>query len=158
MAKSKSGETKTDASLFRYDEWALAKKIGCRPRFVVRWRREFGVEGVDFERVRSLEGGLQERIGLTEEGAKKAVAAFGLRLQDFSGCELRARGVQAEVKKMPSNTRLLICERVANKQVGAMDTVFVRNNGEFRVGDEFVAEWEDGKLVKRGGGLLPGEW
>ena len=157
MAKKTARDNEQD--LFMYDEWLLAKKIGVKPRHVVRWRREFGVEGLDFERVRGFESGtVFERIGMTGRGARRAVEAFGLRMSDFAGCELRKAGVQTEVKRMPSNTRLLICERVAAKPVPTKETVFVRDSAAFRIGDEFVAEHDGGVLVKRGGTMLPGEW
>ena len=61
-----------------YDEWLIAKKIGMRPRFVVRWRRERGKEGVDYERVRGCDeaGQAYERIGLTIHGARRAFSSL----------------------------------------------------------------------------------
>lgn len=154
-----AGEAKgTEGAL--YDEWLTAKKMGVKPRFVVRWRRGQGVEGLDFVRARGFEGGAAyERIGLTREGADRAAKAFGFRGCDPTGAELVRRGVQAEVKKVPGNARLVICERVAARELGTLATVTVRSNTEFRPGDEFVAENAgQAGLIKKGGGWLPGEW
>ena len=143
-----------------YDEWLIAKKIGMRPRFVVRWRRERGKEGVDFERVRGCDeaGQAYERIGLTIHGARRAAEAENYRPVSPKGCELVRRGIQVEVKRMPSNPRILICERVAARETGALDNVFVRDSACFRIGDEMVAERDEGVLKKNGGVFAQGEW
>jgi hypothetical protein len=110
-------------------------------------------------RARGFGGGAAyERIGLTRGGADRAAKAFGFRGCDPRGAELVKRGVQAEVKKLPGNARLVICERVAAREWGTLATVTVRSNTEFRAGDEFVAEQAGTGLVKKGGGWLPGEW
>lgn len=143
-----------------YDEWLIAKKIGMRPRFVVRWRRERGKEGVDYERVRGCDeaGQAYERIGLTIHGARRAAEAENYRPVSPKGCELVRRGIQVEVKLMPSNPRILICERVAARETGALDNVFVRDSSCFRIGDEMVAERDEGVLKKNGGVFAQGEW
>jgi len=143
-----------------YDEWLIAKKIGMRPRFVVRWRRERGKEGVDYERVRGCDaaGQAYERIGLTIHGARRAAEAENYRPCSPKGCELVRRGIQVEVKRMPSNPRILICERVAARETGALDNVFVRDSACFRIGDEMVAERDEGVLKKNGGVFAQGEW
>lgn len=143
-----------------YDEWLTAKKMGVKPRFVVRWRRGLGVEGQDFVRARGFEGGAAyERIGLTRGGADRAAKSFGFRGCDPAGAELVRRGIQVEVKKVTGNARLVICERVAEREFGTLAVVTVRSNTDFRAGDEFVAERTgQAGLVKKGGGWLPGEW
>lgn len=159
-------DKKAAGELFLYDEWLFAKKLGVKPRFVVRWRRERGEEGKHYERVRGYENArAYERIGLTAAGAEAAAKAFGFMPVDPSGCELRREGIQAEVVKVPSNGRLVICERVGaarvevnGKKTGPLDNVTVRSNGAYRVGDEFVTVREGDALVKQGNGFLPGEW
>ena len=158
VAAAAGAAAKKEAAL--YDEWLIAKKIGMRPRFVVRWRRERGKEGVDFERVRGCDanGQAYERIGLTIHGARRAAEAENYRPCSPKGCELVRRGIQVEVKRMPSNPRILICERVAARETGALDNVFVRDSACFRIGDEMVAERDEGVLKKNGGVFAQGEW
>jgi hypothetical protein len=146
--------------LFLFDEWGAAKKIGVKPRHVVLWRRNHGVEGIDFERCRGFEGGERyERIGMTAQGVKRAAESMGFAVpRTLDGCELVKKGVQLEIKKKPANTRLLICERGAGKEIGALDVVTVRNSDDFRIGEEFVVDPGGSAMVKNGSGLGPWEW
>lgn len=157
-SEKKDGGDKKEPVL--YDEWLIAKKIGMRPRFVIRWRRSCGTEGVDFVRERGFDDGAAwERIGLTREGTKKAAQAENYTPPSVAGCELVRAGVQVEVKRMLSNTRILICERVAADEAGALDNVFVRDSATFRIGDEMVVERNsEGQLAKAGGAYAMGEW
>jgi len=160
-------EKKSAAVPQLFDEWLFAKKIGVKPRWVVRWRREHGEDGKDFARECGADeaGRAWERIGLTAAGAAKASKALGFRAKSPAGCELVRRGVQVEVKQVPSNVRLLICERVAAARVeinggrtGPLENVTVRDNADYRAGDEFVAERDGSVLIKTGGVLAQGEW
>jgi hypothetical protein len=139
MGKKVGGLQKKGAA---FDERLLAREAGVRRRFVARWRYSLGAREEDWV----VEGG---RVALTEEGARKAMAALGVRVNWARAAltaafEKKEGAVSVRVFKCPTNVKTALCMRLDRQE---LVVVRVRDNRTLRAGDEFdAAECAGGEL------------